>query len=118
MSTRDHAQRPASKQSRAKTTSRILALQRELQGRFVSTGGRPSDPAPTIRRLVTVRKGVWKQLQKYAALLSKLGERVSPGQLAATLLEKSVAELDSSPPRTSKQLSASEIVSEEREDRF
>jgi hypothetical protein len=119
MSTRDRAKHPVTKKSRAKTpSSRILALQRDLQGRFVSTGGRPSDPAPTIRRLITVKKEVWKRLQKFAALLTKLGDRVSPGQLAATLLEKSVTELGFSPPRTSKRLSASEIISEEREDRF
>jgi len=117
MSTRNHAKRPAAKRGLAKTSSGILALQRELQGRFVSTGGRPSDPAPTIRRLVTVRKVVWKELQKCAALLSKLGERVSPGQLAATLLEKSVSELGSLPAYTPKRPPASEIISQEREDR-
>jgi hypothetical protein len=77
----------------------MLALQRSLQGRFVSSGGRPADPAPTIRRLVTVRKDVWRQLQKYAALLSKVGDRVSPGQLAAILLEKNISDLDVRPSR-------------------
>ncbi len=78
----------------------MLALQRSLKGRFVSRGGRPADPAPTFRRLVTMKKDVWRQLQKYAALLSKLGDPVTPGQLAATLLEQSVSELDIDPPRT------------------
>ena len=77
----------------AKTSPAILALQRELQGRFVSSGGRPSDAAPTIRRLVPVRKQVWKELQRRAALLSRLGQPVSPGQLAALLLERGVSEL-------------------------
>ena len=77
----------------------MLALQRSLQGRFVSSGGRPADPAPTIRRLVTVRKEVWRQLQKHAALLSKLGDPVTPGQLAATLLETSISDLDVAPFR-------------------
>jgi hypothetical protein len=80
---KEHARAPAA----------ILTLQRSLQGRFVSSGGRPADPAPTIRRLMTVRKEVWRQLQSYAALLSKLGDHVSAGQLAAALLEKSVSEL-------------------------
>jgi hypothetical protein len=71
----------------------ILALQRELRGRFVSSGGRPSDPAPTLRRLVTVRTRVWKDLQRHAAVLSRIGRPVSPGQLAAILLEKSLSEL-------------------------
>lgn len=77
----------------------MLVLQRSLQGRFVSSGGRPADPAPTIRRLVTIRKDVWRQLQKHAALLSKLGAPVTPGQLAATLLEKSISDLDVGPSR-------------------
>jgi hypothetical protein len=68
----------------------ILSLQRELQGRLVSRGGRPSDPSPTIRRLVTIKKPVWRELQRRAALLSRLGRPVSPGQLAAMLLEKAL----------------------------
>src|SRR5437867_11080427 len=73
----------------------VLALQRDLPGRFVSSGGRPADSAPTIRRLVTVRKSVWKELQLQAARLSRLGARISVGQLAAVLLERSVSELGS-----------------------
>ena len=78
----------------------MLALQHRLRGRFVSTGGRPSDPAPTIRRLVTVRKQVWKELQVRAALLSRLGQPVSPGQLAAILLENSLSRLRPSENRS------------------
>jgi hypothetical protein len=78
----------------ARAPAGMLALQRSMQGRLVSSGGRPADPAPTIRRLVTVRKDVWRQLQKYAALLSTVGDRVSPGQLAAILLEESISHLD------------------------
>jgi hypothetical protein len=64
MKRKEHAHAPAA----------MLALQRSLEGRFVSSGGRPADPAPTIRRLVTVRKDVWRQLQQYAVLLSKIGD--------------------------------------------
>lgn len=77
----------------ASAPSKILALQQALRGRLVSTGGRPSDPAPTIRRLVTVRTQVWKELHRHATLLSRLGRPVSPGQLAAILLESSVSDL-------------------------
>ena len=73
------------------TSSGLLDLQRELQNRFVSNGGRPADREPTIRRLVAVRTKVWKELKRQAALLSKLGQPVSPGQLAAVLLERGVA---------------------------
>jgi hypothetical protein len=75
-----------------KASSGVLGLLRKLQGRFVSSGGRPSDPAPTIRRLIPVRKQVWKELQRRAALLSRPGQHVSPGQLAAMLLEKGLVD--------------------------
>lgn len=71
----------------------VAALLDELQARLVSRGGRPSDPGPTIRRLVPIKKQVWRSLKAQAALLSSHGKRVSPGQLAAILVEKSVSEL-------------------------
>jgi hypothetical protein len=88
-----HKQRGATNHASAKGPSAILALQHELRGRLVSTGGRPSDPTPTIRRLVTVKKQVWKELQRQATVLSRLGRHVSPGQLAAILLEQRVSRL-------------------------
>ena len=93
MSTRDHKKRQPTDSVGGKAPVGMLALQRELRGRLVSTGGRPADPAPTIRRLVTVRKQVWKELQRQAALLSGLGQHVSPGQLAAIILEIGVSRL-------------------------
>ena len=69
----------------------VMALVDELKDRLVSRGGRPADPAPTVRRLVPLRKHVWKELQAQANLLSNLGRRVSPGQLAAMLLERSLS---------------------------
>jgi hypothetical protein len=94
MSTRDHTKHAAKEKAAAKAAPLgILALQHELRGRLVSTGGRPSDPAPTIRRLVTLKRQVWKDLQKHATLLSRLDQRISPGQLAAMLLEKRISEL-------------------------
>jgi len=68
------------------------ALVREVSERLISAGGRPGDPAPTIRRLVPIRKAVWEDLKKRAAALSAFGRSVSPGQLAAILLEKSLEE--------------------------
>ncbi len=73
----------------------VAALLNEIRYRLVSQGGRPADPAPTLRRLVPLKKQVWKRLQAQAELLSSLGKPVSPGQLAALLLEKSVADLES-----------------------
>ena len=72
----------------------VLALLEEVQRRLVSRGGRPADSAATIRRLVPLRKHVWKELQAQANLLSNLGRHVSPGQLAAMLLERSLSDLE------------------------
>lgn len=72
----------------------VMALLDELKGRLVSRGGRPADSAPTIRRLVPLRKQVWRELQARANRLSSLGGHVSPGQLAAMLLERSLADLE------------------------
>lgn len=72
----------------------VAALLDEIQNRLVSHGGRPSDPGPTIRRLVPIKKQVWRTLKMQAAYLSSHGRRISPGQLAAMLVEKSVSELD------------------------
>jgi hypothetical protein len=74
----------------------VAALLDEIQHRLVSRGGRPSDPGPTIRRLVPLRKQVWRALKAQAAALSSHGRRVSPAQLAAMLVEKSVSELETS----------------------
>jgi hypothetical protein len=71
----------------------VAALLDEFQKRLVSRGGRPADTAATIRRLVPLRKTVWEQLQRHADLLSVQGRRVSPGQLAAMLLERGTADL-------------------------
>jgi len=71
----------------------VAALLDEIQNRLVSRGGRPSDPGPTIRRLVPIKKQVWRSLKAQAAFLSTRGRRVSPAQLAAMLVEKSVTEL-------------------------
>jgi hypothetical protein len=69
----------------------VAALVDEFQSRLVSRGGRPADAAATIRRLVPLRKTVWEELQRHADLLSAQGRRVSPGQLAAMLLERGTA---------------------------
>ena len=77
-----------------------MALLDELKGRLISRGGRPADSAPTIRRLVPLRKHVWKELQAQANELSSLGRRVSPGQLAAILLERSLSDREHQPGKS------------------
>jgi hypothetical protein len=78
----------------------VMALLDELKGRLVSRGGRPADSAPTIRRLVPLRKRVWKELESRANELSSLGRRVSPGQLAAILLEQSLSDREHQPGKS------------------
>jgi len=50
-----------------------------------------SDPGPTVRRLVPLKKQVWRSLKAQAASLSNHGKRISPAQLAAMLIEKSIS---------------------------
>jgi hypothetical protein len=73
----------------------ILRLQEELASRLQTRagGGRPSDPERTIRRLVSFRPETWKTLTQMAFQLTTSDRRVSPGQVAATLVEESVAQL-------------------------
>ena len=86
-------QRTSPDSDRQSGSAALLTIQRQLQGRLVSRGGRPADPAPTIRRLITIKKDVWKELKRQAAVLSKVGDGVTAGQLAAILLERSLTEL-------------------------
>jgi len=69
----------------------VAALLDELQTRLVSRGGRPADPGATIRRLVPMKKDVWRNLKAQAAYLSSHGKRVSPAQLAAMLIERGMS---------------------------
>ena len=86
---------PVSVRTKAHGPFGVLQLQAELGDRL-HTGtkaGRPSDPAWTIRRLVGFRPQTWQALIDIAARLSTPRRRVSPGQVAATLLEDSVTNL-------------------------
>ena len=88
-----HEQPDPSRSRRQTSRLSLLSVQQRLRGRFVSRGGRPSDPAPTVRRLVPIKKDVWRALQRHARLLSRIDSRVSPGQLAALLLEDTLRDL-------------------------
>jgi len=83
-------------QNRPRGPVGAAALAQEVQARLVSRGGRPSDSAPTLRRLVPIRKSVWDDLQRRADLLSASGRKVSAGQLAAILLERGLQGLNRS----------------------
>ena len=76
----------------------VLQLQAELAERL-HTGagaGRPSDPSWTIRRLVGFRPDTWRALTEIAARLSTPRRRISPGQVAASLIEDGLTKLGAS----------------------
>jgi hypothetical protein len=50
--------------------------------------GRPTNPKWTLRRQVPFSEATWSRLEEYAAALSTPERKVSPGQLAATILEQ------------------------------
>jgi hypothetical protein len=76
----------------------VLQLQAELAERLRthSSAGRPSDPALTMRRLVGFRPETWQVLAEIADRASTPQRRISPGQVAARLIEDSLDRLRAS----------------------
>lgn len=74
--------------------TQLLALAALISGRLTATGGRPSDPSLTVKRLVGFKPETWSRLQEAALKLSQAGGSVGPGQLAAFLIERSLEEVD------------------------
>lgn len=72
----------------------LVQLRSELALRLQSEGGRPTDPAWTVRRIVPFRESGWAELQEFAARLTAQGRSVSPAQLAALLIERGLAQLE------------------------
>ena len=73
----------------------LLELRAEVMSRLRSTGGRPTDPEWDTQRLVPFRSERWKQLETLAGSLSTQERKVSPGQLAAILIERGLQEVES-----------------------
>jgi hypothetical protein len=71
----------------------LLELRAEVTRRLRSSGGRPTDPDWDIRRLVPFRREGWKQLERLAKQCELEGQRVSPSQLAALLIERGLESL-------------------------
>jgi hypothetical protein len=74
----------------------LLQLRAELNRRLCSSGGRPSDPEWTIRRLVPFKQAEWQELERLAEQCAQQGQRLSPSQLAAVLIERGIDELKKS----------------------
>lgn len=80
--------------SKAQGPLGLVQLRSELALRLQSDGGRPTDPAWTVRRVVPFREAGWADLQVFAARLTAQGRSVSPAQLAALLIERGLAQLE------------------------
>lgn len=71
----------------------LLQLRAELGRRLRSSGGRPSDPEWTVRRLIPFKQEEWQELERLAVQCGHEGQRLSPNQLAAVLIERGLEEL-------------------------
>ena len=71
----------------------LLELRAEVGRRLRSTGGRPTDPDWNVRRLVPFRREGWNDLERLAERFGREGQHVSPGQLAAVLIERGLESL-------------------------
>ena len=66
----------------------------DRRGRLRSAGGRPTDPAWTIKRQIPFSEASWERLRVVAADKSETGSKIGPGQIAAILLERSLVQLE------------------------
>jgi hypothetical protein len=73
-----------------------LGLAAALHKRFVSRGGRPSDPQWDTKRLVPFRRKIWEYLAASAKQISATGPKVRPAQLAGIMIERYMAPVSSS----------------------
>lgn len=71
----------------------LLQLRAELVRRLRSSGGRPTDPEWTLRRIIPFKEKGWRDLERLAARCSHEGQTVSPSQLAALLIERGLQDL-------------------------
>jgi hypothetical protein len=65
-------------------------LRERLQPGAGARPGRPTDPDWAVRRLVGFRPETWRRLAEIAAEVSTPERRVSPGQVAALLIETGI----------------------------
>ena len=71
----------------------LLQLQAELGRRLRSSGGRPTDPEWSVRRVIPFKKEGWRELERLAERCRDHGQTVSPSQLAALLIERGLKDL-------------------------
>ncbi len=68
----------------------LLQLRADMARRLKSTGGRPTDPGWKVQRLVPFGEDRWRRLEELAEELSSSERKISPGQLAAILIERAL----------------------------
>ncbi len=71
----------------------LLQLRAELGRRLRSSGGRPTDPEWSLRRVIPFKKESWAELEQLAERCRDSGQTVSPSQLAALLIERGLKDL-------------------------
>ncbi|MEE8585825.1 MAG: hypothetical protein V3T83_13340 [Acidobacteriota bacterium] len=71
----------------------LLQLRDDLNRRLRSTGGRPTDPEWSVRRVVPFKREGWRELERLAESCRHHGQKVSPSQLAALLIERGLEDL-------------------------
>ena len=71
----------------------LLQLRAELGRRLRSSGGRPTDPEWSVRRVIPFKEERWRELERLAERCREGGQTVSPSQLAAVLIERGLKDL-------------------------
>lgn len=76
----------------------VLAWRRwfnERQKQLRSSGGRPTNPAWSMKRQIPFAVDVWSELEKRADACSERGSKIAPGQMAAFLIEEALLQEES-----------------------
>jgi hypothetical protein len=74
----------------------MLILSEEVERRIRPGRGRPTDPSWDVQRLVRFKGETWQALDEISRDLRAQGTSISPGQLAAILIERGVEALKKS----------------------
>jgi hypothetical protein len=59
-----------------------------------SSGGRPTNPAWTVKRQIPFSPEVWEELEKRSEACSSEGKSIAPGQVAGFLLEDAISQVN------------------------
>ena len=68
----------------------LKQLQRNIESRLTSSGGRPTLQGAEIERVVRFLPEDWKELQQIAEEFSESGRTVSPAQVASSIVSQAL----------------------------